>query len=374
MGHPCELVSSYEYKDDLVSGDDVVSEAEMRRSIPLYSRKQVDAAGAMLISDELKMHNDFEQALNIINNWRSCHTVPLDIIRRALRNNSEKVDPKCLVAQRIKRLPSIAHKLQRFPNMKLCQMQDIGGCRVVLKNVQMVRQLLAFYKRSQTQNILVDVDDYVESPKSSGYRGVHLIYRYNSLQNAAYNKLKIEIQIRSQLQHAWATAVETVGTFVRQALKSSQGEEDWLRFFTLMGTAIALREKCRPVANTPIESKKLIEEIRIYRNRLSVNSVLNAFGTAVDVLPEESAKENAKYYLLHLDASQKKIFVKGFTKEELTQASQAYLQLERKISEDPASEAVLVSVDSLKSLRRAYPNYFLDTRRFIDAVNAATEE
>jgi hypothetical protein len=36
-----------------------------------------------------------------------------------------------------------------------------------------------------------------------------------------------------------------------------------------------------------------------------------------------------------------------------------------------ASDAVLVSVDSIDALRRAYPNYFLDTELFIDALNRA---
>ena len=34
-------------------------------------------------------------------------------------------------------------------------------------------------------------------------------------------------------------------------------------------------------------------------------------------------------------------------------------------------DAVLVSVDSISSLRRAYPNYFLDTHVFIEAVKEA---
>jgi len=59
------------------------------------------------------------------------------------------------------------------------------------------------------------------------------------------------MQIRSQLQHAWATAVETVGTFLQQALKSSQGDEGWQRFFALMGNAMAMRERRPPVPNTP---------------------------------------------------------------------------------------------------------------------------
>ena len=50
-------------------------------------------------------------------------------------------------------------------------------------------------------------EQFFEVP--SGYRGVHLIYRYNSDRKTEYNTLLIEMQLRSQLQHAWATAVET---------------------------------------------------------------------------------------------------------------------------------------------------------------------
>jgi hypothetical protein len=70
------------------------------------------------------------------------------------------------------------------------------------------------------------------NPQKSGYRGIHLVYRYNG-RKTEYNGLKIEIQIRTVIQHAWATAVETVGMFTQQALKSSQGEQDWLRYFAL---------------------------------------------------------------------------------------------------------------------------------------------
>jgi len=34
-------------------------------------------------------------------------------------------------------------------------------------------------------------------------------------------------------------------------------------------------------------------------------------------------------------------------------------------------DAVLVSVESLELLRRAYPNYFLDTRAFLNALKQA---
>ena len=51
----------------------------------------------------------------------------------------------------------------------------------------------------------------------------------------------------------------------------------------------------------------------------------------------------------------------------MPKASDAYLAAERAIS-DLGADAVLVSVESLATLRRAYPNYFLDTHLFIQAV------
>jgi hypothetical protein len=84
--------------------------------------------------------------------------------------------------------------------------------------------------------------------------------------------------LRSQLQHTWATAVEAVGIFVHQALKSSSGEDKWLRFFALMGTAIAERENTPPVPNTPTNKVLLKNELRYFAKMLDVEKRLNAFG------------------------------------------------------------------------------------------------
>ena len=45
--------------------------------------------------------------------------------------------------------------------------------------------------------------------------------------------------------------------------------------------------------------------------------------------------------------------------------------MERSLDESTAAEAVLVSVESITALKRAYPNYFLDTRAFLEALEAA---
>jgi hypothetical protein len=65
--------------------------------------------------------------------------------------------------------------------------------------------------------------------------------------------------------------------------------------------------------------------------------------------------------------------VTGFTRNELGSAQRRYLEAEKRIEENSAREAVLVSVDSLTALQRAYLNYFLDTRIFIILLQDALE-
>jgi (p)ppGpp synthase/HD superfamily hydrolase len=58
-----------------------------------------------------------------------------------LRVRIRNVEQKALVAQRPKRSSSIINKLVREPDMKLSQMQDLGGCRTILSTVLAVNAL-----------------------------------------------------------------------------------------------------------------------------------------------------------------------------------------------------------------------------------------
>ena len=235
---------------------------EMAWTVPQFSKTKVNWAGEVLVQanvedypDHKSYYDEYFRALDIVNNWRSSHSFPLNTFTVGLKRRTKKIAPTTITAQRIKRMSSIEYKLNRFKTMTLSQMQDIGGCRAIMTSVSDVERLVADYRKSEIKHPMHECDDYIANPKESGYRGVHLIYRYNSDRKQTYNTLKIEMQIRTHLQHAWATAVETVGTLQQQALKSSQGEEDWLRFFALTSAAFSHREESPPVPGTPTSYK-----------------------------------------------------------------------------------------------------------------------
>jgi ppGpp synthetase/RelA/SpoT-type nucleotidyltranferase len=323
---------------------------------------------------------DWDNVLETINNWRSCHSYPLQAIKMTLLKRANTVaqaaKTKAIVAQRLKRLDSIWGKLRSKPNMSLTQMQDIGGCRAVMRSASQVERLLQLYESHIAKNSTVGPEvveryDYINHPKESGYRSFHYVYKYRSSANhkLMYNGLRIEIQIRSRLQHAWATAVETVSVLTKQALKSNVGTDEWKRFFALMGTAIALRERTPVVPQTPNDPRALHDELMALSDQLRVRDTLNIYGHAV--MEMTGQEKDAAAFLMVLDPVDQMIEVKAFQRTALLAAEQEYLEREKTLDKERGMQAVLVSAESVSLLKRAYPNFFLDTGAFLDALTIA---
>lgn len=178
--------------------------------------------------------------------------------------------------------------------------------------------------------------------------------------------MKIELQFRTYIQHAWATAVETVGIFIGQALKSSIGEEKYLRFFALASSAMAAYEGTPLVPNINLTLDEIRTELRQLNIDLGVESHLRAYRDAMSFIEEDTG--NAHYYLLELDIQNKSIKVIAYKQNQFEQASEDYLNAEKE-NQNKNVDAVLVSADSIATLKKAYPNYFVDTDTFITILN-----
>lgn len=341
---------------------------------PEYSRSQVNDAGVTLV-DSSASPRDQSRARTIVNNWRASHSFPLNALKLNLRNTVAGFGEAALVAQRLKRLSSIEAKLRRSHHMQLARMHDIGGCRAVLPFADDVLTVVRKYDKSRALHEPLRRYDYLTSPRDSGYRGVHLVYGYRtrSEAHAVYRGMRIEIQLRSRLQHAWATAVETVGTFSGQALKSSEGHEAWLRFFSLMATELACTEGLPPVPGTPADRGALRRELAQLAAELDAVARLEAYGRTLRILEGDVRNGRAAYFHIYLDLTGENVRWNEYSADEREEAIRAYEEVETAIRRFPGAETVLVQVGSVEALRRAYPNYFADTTVFVAEVKKAIE-
>jgi len=250
-------------------------------------------------------------------------------------------------------------------------MHDIGGCRAILFPSWLVEELVKVYEKADSRNPqrgmqFVKKFDYISSPKADGYRSIHLVYKYRTTSKklAVYNGLRIEIQIRSYIQHLWATAVETVDTYTGQALKSNLGAASWQRFFALVSSAFASLEAETLVPGTPSVLLELKAELEKHKDQIDT---LNRLREVTDILTFKTIY--ARFFLILLDSKEKKLKIESFTKEQLQKAQDRYLEVEKANKDNPHMQAVLVSVDSVAALKKAYPNFFMDTVGFMAQLN-----
>lgn len=223
LGIEEKFASKYSLDSSLGGDEDAALPQWIQRQ---HSKTVIDRAGELLASDAGIGEMDFIEAYKVVLNWRTSHAMPLLTFRISLTKRAHKVESTSIVAQRLKRFSSIVSKLEREPNMKLSQMQDLGGCRAIMSDIGALFLIHELYREAHDDFVQspngMKCFNYLVSPKRDGYRGIHLVGRYSAQaqKNEPWNGHRIEIQLRTRLQHAFATAVETVATFTRSTLKT----------------------------------------------------------------------------------------------------------------------------------------------------------
>ena len=326
---------------------------------PQYSKSRVVGAGKLLKGSLPWPSEVTAETFKIARNWRACHLIPMRHVRMEL-NAKVKKSGGGLTAARLKRMTSIRAKLRRAP-YTLYQMQDIAGCRAIMANQDDADYLIALL-RKESRHTFIDQDDYIASPKPLGYRGHHLIYRYHGrgpFVALNSNPQFVEIQIRTKLQHAWATAVEAVGMVRGEELKSGQGDAAWLRLFALMGSEMAAEEGTALVPNTPCNEAERRKEIIQIERSLDALANLSNYRNAVKIA--ETVRTSSPYYLIQFDREAGRLRVRGVS------AAASTTSLDDAESYGGIN-SVLVAVDKVGDLQAAYPNYFLDVALFEDRL------
>ena len=329
-----------------------------------YSKKDVVRAGdalrgALIWGPDTK--TEIHKVFSIANSWRASHAFPMHRLRAELHGRMSALKLKGLTAARLKQMPSIRGKLQRIDS-NLRQLQDLGGCRAVVPTINEARKLVSNIL-AKSPHVLKRQDSYMDSPRASGYRSHHLVFAFKPRDESerSFEGRLIEIQIRSRLQHSWATAVEAVGLYRGESLKSGLGNVDWLRLFELMSLEIAAGEGCDFAKDG---SNSRVQEIIELDASLSASQTLDNLSLAVHSLDNMARDPHHKprYCLIKYDHLSKKVEV-GY----LDNPSKIGAALEHG-DEDGLGitrfSSVVVEMDKIENLKSAYPNYFGDVQLF----------
>lgn len=345
--------------------------------VPKFSKNRINLAGKVL-ADNKSNGVTLGDAISIADAWRACHAYPINTFQSTLRRKLSKFSNDPLVAQRLKRMPTMIEKLHRYPKMQLSRMQDIGGVRAILDSVHDVYLLAEEYKdKSRFAHELVGEKDYIEHPRDEdGYRSLHLIYKYKNKQAKEYNGLLLELQIRTKLQHTWATAVETMGTFLGQALKSRLGDKVWLEFFSVVGSAFASIENTNLLQkHKAMSQKEIFRKIASMNEELKILEKIRGYSVAVNEINKRGTSGMGwSYHLIILNSEQKTVQIKPYKRGSIKQATDDYSKVEEEVARGKKIEAVLVSAGPLSALRQAYPNFFLDISDFVERIGSIIAE
>ncbi|WP_423947731.1 RelA/SpoT domain-containing protein [Enterobacter cloacae] len=338
-----------------------------------HTRNQVKKAGEAIRKNE----GDIAAATEIIRDYRASHLYPLTIIKNLVWRHTRKINEEAVIARRLKRLPTIIDKLTRKtldgvnPNsMSVVRMNDIGGCRVIVDNKTELLTLNDSLNNSKTLHKTIRVRDYLESPKTTGYRGIHRIYEcYAHADSHDWKGFKIEVQLRTVLQHLWATTIEVVDLCEGKALKTNPFEADqrWTEFFFIMSEFFAEDDGFIVLDNTKKSHYK--KRLQALNNAIGAYNKLASFKAVFSTKDIDERSTGKSFVVLIIDESNKRVSYTFYSETQKKDAIRKYNSEER----DGGKNVLLVQMDDIKNIKSAYPNYLIDTSEFLRKFDTYTK-
>ena len=124
----------------------------------------------------------------------------------SVRNQRNPIE---MIKSRVKKPASIVEKLQRKGvevtlDSMMRNLDDIAGVRVICSFLDDIYQVADMLARQDDVDV-IEVKDYIESPKDNGYRSYHMIVEVPVFFSDAKRKIRVEVQIRTIAMDFWAS-------------------------------------------------------------------------------------------------------------------------------------------------------------------------
>lgn len=167
------------------------------------SKSAIDRLG-----DRLRSGPAGESDRTLLDQYRTEFGPAYDHVFGTLKRSSNAI----VTGRPAKSTVSIVRKLRR-ESIRLSQIQDVAGCRIVVRDLVEQQQLLPLIVKLFPGSVVFDR----RRTPSHGYRAVHVV--------PVIDGYPIEIQVRSELQHGWAEFSELAADSIDPELKYGKGPE-----------------------------------------------------------------------------------------------------------------------------------------------------
>lgn len=315
-------------------------------------------------------------------NFREAHNIIIKLFTIELKKvNFSK---QHLTASRNKRIETIISKLRRPEKPKLDRIHDIAGTRIIFENIKSLEDYIDILENTELVNFKEKINEdknrynYIKNPKSDGYRSIHKVFYYSS--NIPYSTLneksfnlenkKIELQLRTRLQHIWATTVEiydiinksNIKTGTHNKLETKEGL--FFKKCSLVFEGIESNdvEKIKININEIFRDKDLVE---IYNRLKGIKNIKNI------QLPKTLGSDEVFILITDLNKGKTTFFttdpIEKNDKQDTFLINASYRRLEEKNTKGEYI-LLLLTLGDIKKLKNVYPNYFLNTNEFISIL------
>lgn len=322
------------------------------------SKSNIDRAGVGLAKENYKDADEWIGYEDVLDEYRKAHLQPLTETTLELQAWLTGYESDYYIAQRLKRKPQIIRKLGRL-SVRLTQLQDIGGCRIIVEKNADVDRLLVFITDQVERQSALSIEritDYRDRGRDiTGYRALHVL-----LSRGGY---KLELQIRSRIQHYWSESIERTSVVYGYYLKENEGDPAVIGYFQRLSDAFFELESGRePSAKTKLEidqlkaqSEKIIESSD--RGRV-LDSYVNE-GIIKTLTEIEARNPNPiNNWIIVFDWNTGAFVSWDIVGRSSEDAMEAYVRYENSYPVEKNFEVVLIGSSKVATVRRTHSHYF----------------
>ncbi|GAA0290025.1 RelA/SpoT domain-containing protein [Rhodovulum strictum] len=321
------------------------------------SKSEIDKAGRIL-SDPKREYDETALKLDFVfADFRKEHLAPLTRLTLELQRWLQTYGGEYYIAQRLKRQPQILRKLRRL-SVRLTQLQDIGGARIIVESNSDVDRLIEFLEKKFNEETydVVRKTDYREMGRDdTGYRAFHFILDIDGY--------KIELQLRSRIQHYWSESIERTFVIYGYRLKEKEGDPEVIQYFKTFSDVLFSIENGRSISREyeiAFEQERQLAEaiISASRDGRNLSGFVNEGIIKTMAEKEGHGGEELSNWILVFDWTDGNFVTWDVVGRDADQAIEKYTRYELDFPEEEKYEVVMIGSSDISTVRHTHSHYF----------------